>query len=92
MSFARGLILIASFSLTWGLLSGINAAILLGVVGAPRGFFSLAVSVVLGLMETLMLLALVDRYFFKALRQLKRELKEIDKERKESSVQEDRVR
>jgi len=66
MSFARGLILILSFSFTWGLLSGINALILQAVVGMQRGLFTLAVSIALGLVEALVLLELADRAFFRS--------------------------
>jgi hypothetical protein len=65
MPLARGFLLIAFFSSAWGVLTGINVALLRGMVGASWGMFSLALPLVLAFIEALVLLELVDRAFIR---------------------------
>jgi hypothetical protein len=66
MPFVKGLMLIASFSLIWGVLTAVNAALLRGVVGLSWGILCLGISLVAALLETLAFLGVVDRYFRRA--------------------------
>jgi hypothetical protein len=61
MPLTRGLILITCFALVWGVLAGMNAAVLRVALGASWGTLCFTISVCLALLETLVLVGLVDR-------------------------------
>jgi hypothetical protein len=62
MPFAKGLLLIGIFSVAWGLVAGINAILLRVVAGIPLTVFSAIPVLVLGLLETLALVAIIDHF------------------------------
>ena len=65
MPLAKGLILLTYFSITCGILTAINVALLRGVGGVPAGVISVAPSLIIAFLETLALLGLVDYCFLK---------------------------
>jgi hypothetical protein len=66
MPLARGFILLTYFAITCGILTAVNAALLHKVGGVPQGIWSVAPALVIAFLETLALLALLDRYFLRA--------------------------
>lgn len=65
MPLAKGLILLTYFSITCGILTAINAALLRGIGGLPAGVITVAPSLLIAFLETLALLGLVDYCFLK---------------------------
>jgi hypothetical protein len=66
MPFARGALLIASFSITWGVLAGINAVLLRTIVGDSGSVLGLGLSLGVAFLEALALMEVVDRFFLRA--------------------------
>jgi hypothetical protein len=65
MSFTKGFFVIGSFSLTWGVLAGINLALLRLVSGLALDVSMLGLSSALGLMQALVIICLLDRYILR---------------------------
>jgi anti-anti-sigma factor len=63
MALTRGLVLIVSFAMAWGMLTGINLAVARRAFGLPWGPVSFTCSAIAALLETCILLALVDHWF-----------------------------
>lgn len=61
MSYARGLILIACFSLIWGVFGGITL-VLMKLAGMSLGVLSFALSVVIGLLGAVGWAYIMDRW------------------------------
>ncbi len=62
MALSKGLLLISTFSLAWGLLAGVNSVLLRGTTGGSLGVATLAVSLVIAFFEILIVLGLIDRF------------------------------
>ncbi len=62
MPFVKGLMMIAYFAITWGVFTGINAAVLLEFGHVSPGFLSFGLAVGIGLLENLAVWKLVDRF------------------------------
>lgn len=65
MPLAKGLLLIATFALTWGVFAGMNVALLRVIADLPLSALSTVASLVLAFIETLVLVELVDRRFLR---------------------------
>jgi hypothetical protein len=65
MPLSKGMLLIASFALTWGVFAGMNIALLRLVAGLPLSALPVVASIVLAFLETLVLVEFVDRRFLR---------------------------
>lgn len=66
MPLTKGLILLTYFSITCGVLTAINSALLQKVGGVPEGASSVVPSLAIAFIETVALLEFIDRYFIRS--------------------------
>lgn len=65
MSLTRGLILIAVFASTWGLLAGLTIAFCNITLGTPLGIPVFVVSIIVAFFAALVLFGILDRFLIR---------------------------